>query len=707
MKWRVLREYYVVNTLFELLTEPRPIRLFAVRVISDLMVLPDSSAKSIDPIPDSMALLPNPPVSALFRSGPKGAEPRSANTEMWKMFDELPLDSRCGNKLRLMAKFIEFIPRIANHFDLALGFLQCIRRTVIAAGIFSYAGGGDSKNPFLSRASSVFDDADMDAVVASENTRTGDRHVMLSRLLSLPELQKTQNEFRDRGAFMQVLTLLNAADRFFGRQGDDTAETTDKPAAVLCLAVIRTLTALMVGNTANKQFVRDTIGYDQLRALILRIEHKQPSATLFAALLDMLVDGSFDVEERYIMENPEVVLLVMALAPFAASDVRLRVIESVLSMLTKSTLNLSCACEVGLADVVLDVFPLVSEEVVQQQLIQVLQTLGTHSLTVKQLKRFFGLMKVDPKDSSRPHYNPWLLDALQNMKCKDRPANFFYFDGSHSGLALPPIEYFPNTRGYTFSTWLRIESYDHPHPDQVPRRHYQPRLFCFSSRDGSGVQAFFNNKRLTVEVTLSPGKVFVESLDFVLKPRIKFYHLVITHQVAPTFGQPELKIYVDTYLRLTKPMKYPNFKGKVLSHSFIGTDQAFPKPRAFFGQMSTIYLFDDVLSQQQVESMYWLESSYSSTFAPSELSQHGASCALILNGSLTAHILFCYSSKAGDAVLFFDNTPEGNPRLGAALCSNYFHHLFNQASSVSLSQVGYSIVHPKFYCGWWTYLKHL
>ena len=98
---------------------------------------------------------------------------------------------------------------------------------------------------------------------------------------------------------------------------------------------------------------------------------------------------------------------------------------------------------------------------------------------------------------------------------------------------------FPTARGYTFATWLRIESYIHPHdtssPDLHARRQHQPRLLSFLAADGTGLELFFFDQKLTVQVKTGEGKVYTEFMDFQLKPRRQFYHLVVSHKVRRCF----------------------------------------------------------------------------------------------------------------------------------------------------------------------------
>ena len=522
-------------------------------------------------------------------------------------------------------------------------------------------------------------------------------------------------------------------------------------------------------------------GYERLQALLLRNQRQAPTDKLFTSLFALLFDGNHVIgsvaslqlaDSEYaaqnvlhasaaspalddsaaeananassaaaaaaesaslhplasvaafgaVIQNPDVMSLIFSLLRHCGAALRLVVVRQFVRMMDRNTLNQSYACTAGLVDAALDIFPRVATEVaLQRALIALIECVGTHALSVKQLKRFIGLMKshteaegtgasasasgaakgrrasegediaaadaaaadaaatsahaVAHAVTSRPWYNPLLLAALQNMKCKDRPASFFYFDGVHSGLALPAITNFPAARGYTFATWLRIESYEPPASGSsvaaavdaggaVPKRHFMPRLFSFLSADGCGIEVFFHARKLTLQVTTQPTKVYTETMDFELKPRVKYFHLAITHKVAPTFGSPELRIYVDTKLRFSKPLKYPKSK-LPLTRCFIGTDAARPRPNAFFGQMSTIYFFDDALTAAQVEALFWLKSSYAQSFAASERPYHSPQCAQILTGEIAQRIAFAYNCGAAEGQWFLDTAPDSSPRLAS------------------------------------------
>ncbi len=64
---------------------------------------------------------------------------------------------------------------------------------------------------------------------------------------------------------------------------------------------------------------------------------------------------------------------------------------------------------------------------------------------------------------------------MQNMALKRShgPQVFFDFDGKASGLHLPVFDRFPFPKGFTFYSWIRIESFDDP--AEKPK---YPFLYC-------------------------------------------------------------------------------------------------------------------------------------------------------------------------------------------------------------------------------------
>jgi hypothetical protein len=95
--------------------------------------------------------------------------------------------------------------------------------------------------------------------------------------------------------------------------------------------------------------------------------------------------------------------------------------------------------------------------------VELMQFLGSHSINVRQLKRFFSEMRpsimqgvgVPGSQGSftvRSLYNTAMLEALEQMTFRQGPNNFFFFDGVNSGLSIPCIDRWPQT-GYAWCTW--------------------------------------------------------------------------------------------------------------------------------------------------------------------------------------------------------------------------------------------------------------
>jgi hypothetical protein len=106
----------------------------------------------------------------------------------------------------------------------------------------------------------------------------------------IPEIIATdgeneQNLFVQASCFTHLLTFLNNAV---------SNERSLLQQRRLCFGVIRALTHLLRGNSASKQHFKHISGYQHLKTLILRIFQGVPTIEVLNALLNMLVDGTFD-----------------------------------------------------------------------------------------------------------------------------------------------------------------------------------------------------------------------------------------------------------------------------------------------------------------------------------------------------------------------------------------------------------------------------
>lgn len=155
-------------------------------------------------------------------------------------------------------------------------------------------------------------------------------------------------------------------------------------------------------------------------------------------------------------------------------------------------------------------------------------------------------------------------------------------------MQLPNMKGWPN-KGYSFCTWLRIESF----ADPLGKPKYEPRLFSFLSTEGIGIEAFFSGTVLFQELLYSlhltgnilhthiiypNGKLVHGFSTFPFEPR-RWYFLTLVHakarlaQVHNTSIHPldvynqqsELRLFIDGKLQEKLPFKYPQFGDSVVS----------------------------------------------------------------------------------------------------------------------------------------------
>lgn len=107
--------------------------------------------------------------------------------------------------------------------------------------------------------------------------------------------------FRDGECFLHVVSLLN------GNLDEANGEK-------LVLNVLQTLTCLLTRNDASKAAFRALVGkgYQTLQSLLLDFCQWRPCEGILNALLDMLIDGKFDLKANPVIKNEDVILLYLS-----------------------------------------------------------------------------------------------------------------------------------------------------------------------------------------------------------------------------------------------------------------------------------------------------------------------------------------------------------------------------------------------------------
>ncbi|EGC32702.1 hypothetical protein DICPUDRAFT_155301 [Dictyostelium purpureum] len=225
-------------------------------------------------------------------------------------------------------------------------------------------------------------------------------------------------------------------------------------------------------------------------------------------------------------------------------------------------------------DELIQLLPTIDDENISLKTLQLIEILGTEHITVKQVRRIFRLFD---KNYLLTHYKPnhyFLQNGLPNlfksldvMTFRKTPSSVFYLNGINSGLIVDPIGKVPSS-GYTISTWINIESFQHDNSESI--KVYEPRLFSFLNEGGAGLESFFENGKLIFRVN-SKVKTVICDQEF---PTNKWNHLIITHVPTKKWGivpgASPLTVYLNGKMIFSQNVKYPS-TSKNLNVCSIGT----------------------------------------------------------------------------------------------------------------------------------------
>ncbi|KAJ6709641.1 hypothetical protein OIU74_010693, partial [Salix koriyanagi] len=422
--------------------------------------------------------------------------------------------------------------------------------------------------------------------------------------------------FRDGECFLHVVSLLN------GNLDEVNGER-------LVLNVLQTLTCLLENNDDSKASFRALVGkgYQTMQSLLLDFCQCHPSEALLNALLDMLVDGKFDLKSSPLIKNEDVIILYLSVLQKSSDSLRHYGLNMFQQLLRDSISN-GASCVVG-----------------------------GHSISGKDIRKIFALLR-SKKVGTRQQYCSLLLTTLLSMLNEKGPTAFFVFNGNDSGIKVKTPVQWPLSKGFSFSCWLRVESFP---------RNGTMGLFSFLSENGKGCLAAVGNERLVYEsINLKRQRI---QLHVNLASK-KWHFLCITHSIGRTFsGGSLLRCYVNGDLVASERCRYAKVNELLTSNS-IGMkinlpqneEERFPDSIQdffpFHGQIGPVYLFSDAISSEQVQGIYSLGPSYMYSFLDNEATPFYDSSLpsgiLDAKDGLSSKIIFGLNAQASDGRKLFN-----------------------------------------------------
>ncbi|KAH9551888.1 hypothetical protein CY35_09G037400 [Sphagnum magellanicum] len=503
---------------------------------------------------------------------------------------------------------------------------------------------------------------------AQVECQAGDISLVLDLLAGLRDILYTdvmyyQELFPDGECFLHIVSLLHA----------DTIE----PYSQVSLDVVNTLTHMLQGNELLKGAFRLKVGvgYKRLQSLLIAWHKGHPTQGLLDALLDMLVDGGFQIPSNMLIQNEDVVLLFFGMLQHCDEEEKLNGLDTFHRLLEESTANQAACVRAGLLSVLLDWFALEQTELLLMKMAQLIRMIGGHSISGKDMRRIFALLR-STKDGSRPHHGTLLLQSLQGMLKEQGPAVFFELSGHDSGIAVRMRSRRPSNRGYSFCCWARVENF--PLLSSRGAEEGRMTLYSFSSESGKGCTLLLCNDQLVVESVSNKHHTVSLPVRLHLK---HWYFICITHS-----GRNSLKVFLDGKLVAIEKLRYPKMNDN-LSHFTVGTSSpllAAAKESdsgetlsskwssAFCGQLGPLYLFEDAMSPDQVMAVYSLGANYMYAFLPSEVGcvPENVSTQSVIDSKdgLASKMIFGFNAQASAGRSLFDVSPMLEQSPAGELC---------------------------------------
>ncbi|XP_046650912.1 neurobeachin-like protein 1 isoform X2 [Daphnia pulicaria] len=342
---------------------------------------------------------------------------------------------------------------------------------------------------------------------------------------------------------------------------------------VLVVSIIRALTAVLQDNKQAQELLLSSGGYQKLFEAIKSLG--EPTRLMMDSLIAMANGRDHDggEERESMVRNVEPIAhLVDWLPEINDHELQFETASAINQICSSSLQSKAMCCQRGLLRHVISVLEFHAKLNIRsiKQMLRLIQSLGSHSITAAELKLILRLMR-DTNDEEFP-YSSYVLHCLSSMAKKDAACQecHYYFDIQYEteGISISDIAQWQNP-GYALSvcSWLRLDAFENP---SSPGSNYRRQFFNLSSNKGHSFEAFFlSDGTLVVSVTWK--KEYTTAMVHSVILNDHQWHSVCISFIPSRrlFGQSHLSVYVDGALRLTVNVRIPPV-GETFSSFTIG-----------------------------------------------------------------------------------------------------------------------------------------
>mmetsp|Transcript_7408 Transcript_7408/g.24883 ORF Transcript_7408/g.24883 Transcript_7408/m.24883 type:complete len:2990 (-) Transcript_7408:33-9002(-) len=385
----------------------------------------------------------------------------------------------------------------------------------------------------------------------------------------------------------------------------------------VALEVISTMQAVISNSHAAAATFEKVIGYDTfMEAIQCARGVNTMSEALFGAFMSLIVDDTYDRENvassNVALRNSGALRTLLQLFNTleVIEELRILLFTSIKHLLSTSVTSKATANSAGALDFFLGWYT--DAEAHRESLLEVIRLCSSFSMSTKQVRHIFQLLKSD-EVSSRDHLK--LIQLLQHSAKREGPSTFFDFTGPGCGIHVNKQLTLPVRNGYTICMWFRIEKF--------PEAGNPVSLFSLLVGNGNGILGELNTDKLTLGIRGAAGTTDTASLAATIEEN-KWTFLSLVH-LPGRLSQPVVKLFMGSTLMDQAKLRYPVKSAESISYCRIASvtfDTSVQNPLLkvcpFFGQLGSTYILDDALSPPAISMIYALGPEYVGRFKSTE-----------------------------------------------------------------------------------------
>nr|XP_033801863.1 neurobeachin-like protein 1 isoform X2 [Geotrypetes seraphini] len=377
----------------------------------------------------------------------------------------------------------------------------------------------------------------------------------VTAMLDCPDRPVLQAIFLNSNCFEHLIRLLQNCKAF--------QEQLD------CLAVstIQALTAVKHNSPAAKEVFKERIGYAHMFEVLKSLG--QPSRKLLEELMNMAVEGDhISVGILGISNVQPLLLLIQWLPELQSYDLQIFISDWLKRICCINRQSRTMCVNANMVICIIETlnFHLSLHCSCAENLISLLGSLGSQSVSSEELHQLMRLLRTDIPHKSHPYIIPVTRAVLAMARKQGLVSALQYFNLSHSmaGIAVPTIQKWPGS-AFTFCTWLCLDQ------DQLilsvsSMGEKRKQLYSFFTGSGTGFEGFITSSGMLVvavctkkeyATVMLPEHCFCDSL---------WHHIAIVHVPGKRpFGQSLVYIYVNGQQMISVPLKFPSMNEPFIS----------------------------------------------------------------------------------------------------------------------------------------------